>query len=209
VRNLLQAVHGVHHSLKFRAVNQIEGALFSRKHFERHPSRSRNHPSSFFRSEVAARNGFDGQMYEDAQPANAPAFFVNFFLCRAKRSAVFHYGPVDAAAFSMDFGPKARNSTCGGIAMAEHHAGERVVVAHTAGTAAEAMVIRGLLESAGIRSPGSVSTDPFPLREPPEGTHGVEIFVLESQADHARRIIEEYLKGNSPHHPHHPHRAET
>jgi hypothetical protein len=109
----------------------------------------------------------------------------------------------------MDFGPKARNSTCGGIAMAEHHAGERVVVAHTAGTAAEAMVIRGLLESAGIRSPGSVSTDPFPLREPPEGTHGVEIFVLESQADHARRIIEEYLKGNSPHHPHHPHRAET
>lgn len=93
--------------------------------------------------------------------------------------------------------------------MTEHHAGERVVVAHTAGTAAEAMVIRGLLESAGIRSPGSVSTDPFPLREPPEGTHGVEIFVLESEAERARRIIEEYLKSNSPHHSHHLHRAET
>ena len=93
--------------------------------------------------------------------------------------------------------------------MTEHHAGERVVVGYTAGTAAEAMVIRGLLESAGIRSPGSVSTDPFPLREPPKGTHGVEIFVLESQVDHARRIIEGYLKSNSPHHLHHPHLTET
>jgi hypothetical protein len=100
----------------------------------------------------------------------------------------------------MDFGGKARNSTYGEFAMTEHHSRERVVIAHTAGTAAEAMVIRGLLESAGIQSPGSVSTDPFPLREPPEGTHGVEIFVLESQAEHARRVIEEYLKSNSPHH---------
>jgi hypothetical protein len=79
----------------------------------------------------------------------------------------------------------------------QHHSQERVVVAHTAGTAAEAMVIRGLLESRGIRSPGSVTTDPFPLREPPEGTHGVEIFVLESQAEHARHVIAEYLKGNA------------
>jgi hypothetical protein len=56
------------------------------------------------------------------------------------------------------------------------------------------MVIRGLLESEGMRSPGSVSTDPFPLREPPEGTHGVEIYVLESQMEKARRIIAEHLK---------------
>jgi len=55
------------------------------------------------------------------------------------------------------------------------------------------MVIRGLLESAGIASPASTSTDPFPLREPPKGTHGVEIQVLESQADEARRIIADYL----------------
>lgn len=59
---------------------------------------------------------------------------------------------------------------------------------------AEAMVIRGLLESEGIKSPGSVSTDPFPLGEPPEGTHGVEIYVLESQVGKARRIIAEHLK---------------
>ena len=82
--------------------------------------------------------------------------------------------------------------------MTEHHEKERVVNAYTAGSATEAMVIRGLLESAGIRSPGSVTSDPFPLNEPPEGTHGVEILVLESQRDKARRIIDAYLEGNRP-----------
>lgn len=70
---------------------------------------------------------------------------------------------------------------------------EKVLVVHEAGTWTEAMVIRGLLESAGIESPASTSTDPFPLREPPKGTHGVEIQVLESQAVEARCIISEYL----------------
>ncbi len=75
---------------------------------------------------------------------------------------------------------------------------ERTVVVHTAGTWTEAMVIRGLLESAGFISPGSVSSDPFPLREPPEGSHGTEIVVLESHAEEARRVIAEYLAGNKP-----------
>lgn len=78
-----------------------------------------------------------------------------------------------------------------------YHSKERVVVAYTADTSAEAMVIRGLLESAGIHSPGSVSSDPFPLNEPPEGSHGVEIYVRESQAGEARRLIAEYGKSNS------------
>ncbi len=76
-------------------------------------------------------------------------------------------------------------------------ASEKAVVVHTAGSMAEAMVIRGLLQSAGIVSPGSVSTDPFPLREPPEGTHGTEIVVLESHANEARRLIDEYVHGNN------------
>ncbi len=58
------------------------------------------------------------------------------------------------------------------------------------------MVIRGLLESAGIESPPSTSTDPFPMREPPAGTHGVEILVLASQAGDASRIIADYLAGD-------------
>ena len=70
---------------------------------------------------------------------------------------------------------------------------ERTVVVHTAGSSTEAMVIRGLLESAGIASPGSVSTDPFPMREAPEGFHEPEILVLESQEEIARRIIADYL----------------
>lgn len=82
--------------------------------------------------------------------------------------------------------------------MTEHREKERVVNAYMAGSATEAMVIRGLLESAGIHSSGAITADPFPLNEPPEGTHGVEIFVLESQRDEARRIIGAYLEGNRP-----------
>ncbi len=80
--------------------------------------------------------------------------------------------------------------------MAEEYSNERVVIAHVAENATEALVIRGLLESAGIQSPGSVSTDPFPIPENPEGPHNVEIFVLESQADEARKIIAEYQAAN-------------
>jgi len=58
------------------------------------------------------------------------------------------------------------------------------------------MVIRGLLESAGIHSPDFDSADPFPLNEVPEGAHGSEVYVLESQAKEAKRIIAEYVKGN-------------
>ncbi len=73
---------------------------------------------------------------------------------------------------------------------------EPVVVVHQAGTWTEAMVIRGLLESAGIESPRFTSTDPFPMREPPAGIHGVEILVRASQADDASRIIADYLAGD-------------
>lgn len=78
-----------------------------------------------------------------------------------------------------------------------HHSREKVVVAHVAGNTEEAMVIRGLLASAGIDSPGSSSTDPFPMSEPLDASHGVDVLVLESQADEARRLIAEYVKGNS------------
>jgi hypothetical protein len=78
-----------------------------------------------------------------------------------------------------------------------HHSQEKVVVAYAAGNAEEAMVIRGLLASNGIHSPGSASTDPFPMSEPLDGSHGVDVLVLESQADKARKMIAEYLKDNA------------
>lgn len=56
------------------------------------------------------------------------------------------------------------------------------------------MVIRGLLESAGIRSPGSETSNPFPVSESPTGGRGVEIYALESQAQEARALIAEYLR---------------
>lgn len=81
--------------------------------------------------------------------------------------------------------------------MSEEHSNERVVVAHVAESATEAMVIRSLLESAGIETPDSVSTDPFPIPENPEEPHNLEIRVLESQAEEARKVIAEYLAGNT------------
>ncbi|MGH9715874.1 MAG: hypothetical protein ACRD4R_03975 [Candidatus Acidiferrales bacterium] len=73
---------------------------------------------------------------------------------------------------------------------------ERAVLVHAAESIGEAMVIRGLLESAGIRSPGSVSSTPFPVSESPTGGRGVEIYALESQAEEARMVIEEYLRAD-------------
>lgn len=73
---------------------------------------------------------------------------------------------------------------------------EKTVVVHTAGSATEAMVIRGLLQSAGIESPGSVTTDPFPMGESGDAFHDSDVIVLESQADEARRVIAEYLQSN-------------
>lgn len=67
------------------------------------------------------------------------------------------------------------------------------VVVHKAGTPTEAMVIRGLLESAGIRLPESTGGNPFPVNESHSGEAGVNIEVLASQAEDARRIIADYL----------------
>lgn len=58
------------------------------------------------------------------------------------------------------------------------------------------MVIRGLLQSAGIESPGSATTDPFPMGESGDAFHDSDVIVLESRADEARRVISEYLQSN-------------
>lgn len=74
---------------------------------------------------------------------------------------------------------------------------ERAVVVYTAGSQSEAMVIRGLLESAGIAIPGPVTPDPYPLIDANMSRgamHGVEIYAYESEAGEARQIIEKYLR---------------
>jgi hypothetical protein len=81
--------------------------------------------------------------------------------------------------------------------MSEEYSNQRVVVAHVADSTTEAMVIRSLLQSAGIATPNSVSTDPFPIPENPEDPHNLEILVPESQADEARKVIAEYQAGNA------------
>ncbi|MFZ0641122.1 MAG: hypothetical protein WA020_10800 [Candidatus Acidiferrales bacterium] len=80
--------------------------------------------------------------------------------------------------------------------MDSHHSQEKTVVIHTAGSATEAMVIRGLLQSAGIQSPGSVTNDPFPMGESGDAFKDSDVIVLESQADKARRVIADYQRSN-------------
>ncbi len=70
---------------------------------------------------------------------------------------------------------------------------EETVAVHRADSWTEAMVIRGLLESAGIDSPSLTHTDPYPLSNPPADFPGAEILVRESQVEDARRIIADYL----------------
>jgi hypothetical protein len=76
--------------------------------------------------------------------------------------------------------------------MSERPTNERVVVIHRARTLAEAVILRGLLESAGIASPAPMSADQFPMRLSPKGLSGSDIQVLASQADDARAILADY-----------------
>ena len=68
-----------------------------------------------------------------------------------------------------------------------------IVIVHRATTSTEAMVIRGLLESAGLKVPDFSPGEPFPMHTPPAGMTDGDILVLASQADDARRIIADYL----------------
>jgi hypothetical protein len=70
---------------------------------------------------------------------------------------------------------------------------DHTVIVHRATTSTEAMVIRGLLESAGLKVPDFSGGAPFPMHSPPAGMTDGDIVVLASQADDARRIIADYL----------------
>jgi hypothetical protein len=72
---------------------------------------------------------------------------------------------------------------------------ERIVVVHMAESWTEAVVVRGLLESAGIPSPALGDGNPSPLPDLAAIFHGIEIYALESQAAQARQVIAEYLAG--------------
>jgi hypothetical protein len=68
--------------------------------------------------------------------------------------------------------------------------GEAITVVHTATSWTEAVVVRGLLDSAGIPSPALGDGNPSDLA--PLYCE-IEIYALESQADEARQVIAEYL----------------
>jgi hypothetical protein len=75
---------------------------------------------------------------------------------------------------------------------------EAIAVVHTARSLTEAMVVRGLLEGAGIASPelGGGSASPWPgavsILHPARGVE-IPIYAIESQAGRARELIAEYL----------------
>lgn len=75
---------------------------------------------------------------------------------------------------------------------------EPIAIVYTARSSAEAMVVRGLLESAGIASPelGGGSSSPWPsgvsILHPFRGVE-IPVYAIESQAGRARDLIAEYL----------------
>ena len=66
---------------------------------------------------------------------------------------------------------------------------EQLVKVFEAPTITEAAVVRSLLDSAGIFSPDFESAEPFVLHDPPQGWHDSEVWVPESQAAEARKLI--------------------
>jgi hypothetical protein len=83
------------------------------------------------------------------------------------------------------------------VFMAEKNSKDYLVRVFEAANVSEAMVVRGLLQSAGISAPDFEAAEPFPMHEPPEGWHDAEVWVPQSQADDARRILAEY-SGKAP-----------
>jgi hypothetical protein len=70
---------------------------------------------------------------------------------------------------------------------------DSVIIVHHAATSIEAMVIRGLLESAGIEPVDFVANKPLTMHAHPTGFAADDIAVFASEAEDARRIIAEYL----------------
>jgi hypothetical protein len=69
---------------------------------------------------------------------------------------------------------------------------EPITVVYTAGSWIEAVVVRGLLESAGIESP-ALGDGNLPDLTPI--FTGIEIYTLESEAARARQLIADHLAG--------------
>ena len=81
--------------------------------------------------------------------------------------------------------------------MSDRSAKEPMALAYTTATATEAMVVRGLLESAGIYARNPDSAEPFPFNEPSELTNATDVYVPESRVEEARKLIEDYVKANA------------
>ena len=70
---------------------------------------------------------------------------------------------------------------------------ESLVSVHTARSWTEAMVVRGLLESAGIPASELGMGSPSPMPDLAHILYGIDIYTLKSQADRARQLIAEYF----------------
>jgi hypothetical protein len=86
----LEPVDGMHHALEFRPVKQIEDILFSRKHMEGDVPRFRNHPGGIFGRQITAGDSFKRELNQNAKPADATAFIVDFFLRGSRDRSFVH-----------------------------------------------------------------------------------------------------------------------
>lgn len=66
------------------------------------------------------------------------------------------------------------------------------IIIYETDTPEEALILRGLLESAGIESPASSFTEPIPLHDYSDVTRRARVMVRTSQVEDARRILLSY-----------------
>jgi len=107
---LLQPVDRMHHALEFRAVQQIESALFSGKHIQRQVAGFGDHSRRVFQTQIAASNRFERELHHNAESAEATTLIVDFVLRGSNDRSLVHENPWYRIP-SMDFRQKARNST--------------------------------------------------------------------------------------------------
>ena len=128
--------------------------------------------------QIALSDQAQRKVNDNAQAADSPGFVVNVSLTRREHH-VFHSSNYNGCTMMQQPDPFRTN--------------EAIVAVHTCRSWTEAVVVRALLESAGIAATELGVGNPSPMPDLAPILYGIEIYVLESHADRARQMIAEYL----------------
>ncbi len=175
---LIQPVNAGNQPPELRSVEDFVNILLAGEKSQREPPRSLRHLQRFAQGSAAFGNHLHCLRNCDSQAANLARLFVNLF-ARRKVSRGFghrtHFCYYKACTKMQQSNPKTGD--------------EPFIVVFEAEDPSEAIVLRSLLESAGIESPQPSYSDPFPGAFSGVFTHDTSILALASKAEDARLLI--------------------